>query len=568
MSRRAIAVVFMVLVPLALFAGGSSEPAGDDSGGGSQDYRYVKPDRDVTIEVFSMATNSSGIQFDPLAEYIQDEFGIIVDWLPAAGDTANQRLSAMMAAGELPDVVGFHNTNLAAASDSATAGLLVDLESKLPMLPNVVQNAAKSMEYYADTLGGGTKYFVAQGIGNSILWNDLNWSLSLRWDLYKDIGMPEITSMDALIPILQQMQELEPQTPEGRRVYGMSFWPDWDGATPFMPSEYMAMYGVEIRPGYTEYYPDGTWKSALADDSMYREALEWFYEVNQAGLLDPDSVSQRFDNARSKYEAGRALMGFHSWVTSRYNAVEGHDEALQGFVSLYPSDARILIDQTNPTGTYPYAVSSSTDNEEYALKWLDFYFSTDYASIVYNGFEGENWEMVNGRPELTPLGLERMESGEHSTTYAFYTHPGLDGSFFNEYTGEPISNGYWQSRRGIQTDRQLVLDYLTTLEIEQPIDLLDKDTNLAIRQAYPLVPTLPDDINTIVGRIAPIVRENSWKMVFAEDEAEFNALWEDMQEKAEGLGLAQVLAAGEEALAILAENEAKYGDRTIVNYNK
>lgn len=532
-------------------------------------YEYVKPDKDVTIEVFSTVHNSSGIQVDPLAQYMQNEFGLIVDWLPAAGDAAQQKLSAMMSAGELPDIVTFHSNNLSAAADSVKAGLLMDLEPKLDMLPNIQKYGKKSMEYYADSLGEGKKYFVGQGISNSILQGNTNWSLSLRWDLYKELGLPEIKTMNDLIPVLKQMQELEPETAEGKKVYGMSFWPDWDGTTPFMPKEYMSMYGVEIRPGYTEYYAEtGETKNVLADDSMYHEALKFFYDLNQAGLLDPDSLSQRFDNAKSKYESGRALMAFHSWVSGGFNSAEGNEEAGRGFVSIFPKDAKIMIDQSSATGVYPTGISASTKKEEYALKFLDFYFSTEYSSIISNGIEGEHWNMVDGRPELTELGWELQKNGEHSKTYVFYSHPGLDVTYYDESKGAPINNAYWESTREVPPTNPITIDYYETLGITQPIDLLDKDKNYVIRQAYGLVPPLDDDTNAIISKISPIVKELSWKMVFAADETEFDALWKDMQTMAIDIGLQKVLDAGDAAIEILNENQEKYGDKTIVNYNK
>ena len=543
-----------------------------EAGSAEEDvYTYVKPDEDVTIDVFSMCTNGSGIQDDPLADYMQNEFGLIINWQPAAGDTGKQKLSAMMAAGDLPDVVGFHTDELEAAADSAEAGLLIDLSTKADMLPNVIKYGEKSMDYFADSLGGGTKYFVGQGISNSILQGDLNWAISLRWDLYKEIGMPEIGTMNDLIPILQQMQALEPETEDGKKVYGMSFWPDWDGAAIFMPSEYMGLYGVEIRPGYTEYYAaTGETKNSLADGSMYYQALKFFYDINQAGLLDPDSLSQRYENAKSKYEAGRALMAFHGWVTRSYNSVEGNDEAGKGFVSLYPEDATILVDQSASTGIYPYGISSTSKKEEYALKFLDFYFSTEYCSISCNGLEGETWEMVDGSPVLTELGWELNNSGELAKTYSFYTHPGLDSTYYDEYKGEPISNSYWNStiEASASNLNNVTKDYYETLGIAQPIDQLDYDKNLIIRQAYGLVPTLDDDTSAILSKITPIVIESSWKMVFAEDEEEFNSIWADMQEKAEDLGLQTVLAAGEEATVAYNVSKEKYGDETIINYNK
>ena len=42
----------------------------------------------TTLQIFSMATNSSGIQNDPLATYMKDNLNLIVDWLPVAGETA------------------------------------------------------------------------------------------------------------------------------------------------------------------------------------------------------------------------------------------------------------------------------------------------------------------------------------------------------------------------------------------------------------------------------------------------------------------------------------------------
>lgn len=571
-----IILVFMLVISLpACKKEGGDDTTIDESTTSSEEgtsenegeYVYEKPEENVIVEVFAMPINGSGIQNDPIAEYMKQEFGIIVDWLPAAGDVGLQKISAMMAAGSLPDVVIFKETQL--AQDAIKANLLIDLGTKLDMLPNVVKNASKSLEYFSDTIGGGKKYCVGEGISNSIYQDQTNWVLSIRWDLYKQVGLPEVNTMDDLIPLLKDMQELEPETPDGKKVYGMSFWPDWDGAYIFMPTEYMGLYGAEIRPGYTEYYAETEeTKNALADDSMYHEALKWFFKVNQAGLLDPDSLSQRFDNARSKYEAGRAILAFHNWVSIAYNGVEGHQEAIKGFTNIYPKDVKILFDQSKATGKYPTAISEDSKKEEYALKFLDFFYTTDFCSMASNGLEGENWKMVNGRPELTDLGWERVDSGEHAKTYKFYSQRGLAGTVYDESKGEPIHFNYWKSTKERPEGNLLLKDYYETMNITQTLDLLDKDKNIVIRQAHALVPPFDDDTNAIVSKISPIVKEYSWKMVFAEDEEEFNSLWNQMQEKAEGLGLQKVLQAGEEATQVYYEKQEKYGDKTIINFNK
>ena len=52
----------------------------------------------------------------------------------------------------------------------------------------------------------------------------------------------------------------------------------------------------------------------------------------------------------------------------------------------------------------------------------------------------------------------------------------------------------------------------------------------------------PDDIEEIRGQIGEIVVQNSWKMVYARDQEEFDALWAQTQADAEALGAEQVFA--------------------------
>lgn len=53
--------------------------------------------------------------------------------------------------------------------------------------------------------------------------------------------------------------------------------------------------------------------------------------------------------------------------------------------------------------------------------------------------------------------------------------------------------------------------------------------------AHTLMETTPDDIALLQQAIAQIVIQNSWKMAYAKDEAEFNSLWDDMKNQAEAL---------------------------------
>lgn len=59
--------------------------------------------------------------------------------------------------------------------------------------------------------------------------------------------------------------------------------------------------------------------------------------------------------------------------------------------------------------------------------------------------------------------------------------------------------------------------------------------------AHTLMETTPDDIALLQQAIAQIVIQNSWKMAYAKDEAEFNSLWDDMKTQAEALDVQEVI---------------------------
>ena len=49
------------------------------------------------------------------------------------------------------------------------------------------------------------------------------------------------------------------------------------------------------------------------------------------------------------------------------------------------------------------------------------------------------------------------------------------------------------------------------------------------------------------------IEEYSWKMVYAEDEATFKALWKEMKDKIKGFGYDEVLAYDLENLKVIGE---------------
>ena len=72
----------------------------------------------------------------------------------------------------------------------------------------------------------------------------------LRWDLYKELGYPEIKNLDDMVDVLAQMKELCPTDDNGKTTYGVSLFADWDGDMVMFVSQLhlhiLAMMNLEL----------------------------------------------------------------------------------------------------------------------------------------------------------------------------------------------------------------------------------------------------------------------------------------------------------------------------------
>jgi multiple sugar transport system substrate-binding protein/putative aldouronate transport system substrate-binding protein len=70
-------------------------------------------------------------------------------------------------------------------------------------------------------------------------------------------------------------------------------------------------------------------------------------------------------------------------------------------------------------------------------------------------------------------------------------------------------------------------------------------------------PSPSSDLQHMINQISIIIREYSWRMVFANDDAEFEELYQSMMEKVTALGYDEVFefyrAAAEEKVAMIHE---------------
>jgi putative aldouronate transport system substrate-binding protein len=562
--KRFGALVLVVLMLISVLAGCKEKPSditplpapveGNDE---TPEPAEEQPDptqgafEPVTLQWLSATSNYSGPWTGWFADYILERTGVKIELVQASGE----RMQAMLASGELSDLVTFDGWGNV---DSAIkGGMLVNLDEHLDKLPNVVANTGKALDYVRDERSGdtGDLYVVPDYIGEYRTPIDTGvYAANIRWDIYKAIGAPEIKTMDDFLPVLKEMQEYYPETEDGQKVYAFSFFPDWDYRTMYATASLFVIQGHF--EGLTGAFLDWNTKDdivtpLLERDGLYVRTLEFYNDAYRMGLLDPDSMTQTQPNGYAKLQAGAILTAWNCWDGK---GAFNHDENInadppKGFMPVIFDDYYAATMGDYPIGTSsPLGIGSNCKDVEAALRFMDMLANPDDLMILYNGPEGVLWEIgSDGKPHITEKYDEyvadpTMEFPGGGTLDKPGLRPMIMESTMNPKYGVPYAMAYWDEPISKQVDNKLARDWSEFYGYETPIKLIEDQGRLVKRPlAHNFMEMEPDDINAMANQIGEVVKTNSWKMVYAKDDAEFEALYQDMVEKAEGLGVDQVM---------------------------
>lgn len=563
---RTISVILMLAMLVVLSACGQNKEAGESTAAkstASTSTATTEPVPVVQLDVFSASTASvsaAGVYDDTWwGKMLKEKIGVSLNILPS-GDQAQEKLQALMAGGELPDIVIFNSTK--DLQNAIRGNMLVNLDENMDKLPNVTMNVSTALQYYRDNVSNdtGKVYGIPNGVGPAELGTEPNWGPYIRWDLYKKAGSPEINTFDDYLTVLKKMQEVEPKSKDGKNTYGITLWKDWDNYSMFLATENGPTMGIDCGdqlgqlPFLQVDFTNGKTANTLDKDSQYIQALKFYYKANQMGLVDPDSLTQTYDAAKAKLVEGRIFLGTWSWFTDAYNTTENTQaEVPKGFAAVLPASTKMLIAGENNIGnSAPIAIGAATKNLDACLKYVDFMYSTDGLQMLYNGEEGTTWNMgSDGKPTLTEDGwkyvndmnLELPAGGKWGDGTRVLGFNGLSLAFINPKTKEPINYQIWESTKkyNIKNQTKLQQDWTSATGYQYTIDYVKaKNIYTEMPLAKSLITPMTDEISSTAARIGDIVKANSWKMIFAKNDAEFESLYNDMITKAEGLGLKAV----------------------------
>ena len=507
-------------------------------------------DKVVTVKLYFAGsvsgTQPMGVEHNQVIDLIQEKTGTEIDFV---ADASMENLMPLLASSELPDLT--YITDLKHANSIIKGGLATELDSYMEEYgKDITANAADKVEYAKEMFGGeeGKLWGIMGTSGSLGTPSYYTFGPQMRWDLYEKLGYPEIESYMDILPVLKDMLELEPTNEDGKTNYGISLNTDWDTIIPLNLMFIGPMYGVQLENSFHAEIDNANGyavKNMFEENSYTMKAAEFYYEANQMGLMDPESVTQKWDNVSNKITTGRCFLQLVNWPVGAYNNEQknqGHDE--KGFMPIFPKDSTTLWEgQSNPFGTGGmWFVSSTYQYPEKALGIVNYLNTVECSTAIYSGIEGVHWDMVDGRPVMKDDVYEKLQSDEdyknQSGIVKYWNMAGLTPGTLLPGSNEGISSSLWSSQfeRGATTVEK---NYLKYYDVERPSEAYDKQRTKVVDSdvlaAY--MEPMPDDIALISQKISDMANEEFYKLIFANNKEEFEAKKQDIIQQAYDLGL-------------------------------
>ena len=565
-GKKVISLACVAALSMSLLAGcgGKTDPSTQAStqtgkGGGAD------AEQTTTFEVFDVAANYQGVQTGWFAKVVKDRFNVELNIIaPQVGGDALYQTRA--STGNLGDILLVDASQF---QDCVKTGLIKDISADIWNYDNLstYKNQIDTLNSSLEGNNGGI-YGIPTEMMNtsptSYSQDVIYSSPMLRWDLYEEIGSPDIKDLDGLLDALEAMMKAHPTNDSGDPCYAASLWPDWDGNDNMIGIanvvQLTTWYGEKIKQSII-LKPDNTFVPLTDKSASYYKMLKFWYKAQQRGLLDPDSASQDWNNACAKMSAGQIYLFWYSWQVGFWNTQDRLKDG-SAFIYIPVKDQRYYADADSYYGSgRVFAIGSKVDDAKYKkiLEFLDWYSSPEGLMFQHDGIEGFNYEKrADGRLyEMNDNALmdnipvpEEWGGAGYSDGNNAINQWTVSANSVNPITNEPYAKQYWSTyKEATMTDMKKA--WQAKFGAAEPAEYMKKNNVLVVSPNVSVsLPTDSPDISVIRNQCKVTVNDYSWRMIYAKDDAQFDALWDEMTQQLDGFGFQDLVKSDIETFTI------------------
>ena len=512
----------------------------------------------LSLDIYDNAANYQGEQTGWYAKLLKDKFNLTLNILApqVAGD---QLYKTRSASGNLGDICIIDNSQLEECIPAGLVQDMTDLIKNTTYLSKYVDKHYKPFNAAFEKANPdgkiyGLPTYMADTSPTAFAENLAYSSPILPWDYYQGIGAPEMKNLSDLLSVLDQLHKKYPKTPDGKTIVPITLWKDWDTWEMENVRWLCNWYGYQ--------QPEGTGSVLLGaegdivpfsdDNGMYKRILKFFYDANQMGLVDPDSASQDWNKVADKLTNKQVLLLWYQWQRGFYNTIE-RGKNLDGHVFIPIADLKIFQESDAYFGSgRVFSLGSKAKDVPRIMEFLDWYASPEGINYTVNGIEGFNYEIVDGKIKFTETGKTAFQNntpvpaewggGGYKDGQSAINTMILSVVNTDPGTGELYDNNYWSSTVA-ENQTALTIAWQEKYGATKPMEYLTKNNMVAVRPSINTsLGTDTSDIKNKRSQCSEIIKNTSWRMIFAKSETDFNSLWDKMKSDLDGLGYKDVVA--------------------------
>lgn len=405
-------------------SGTGTSSSSASSGGSAEAGSLPIVDEPITLRVLSENRADITLGNDmPVFQELEKRTNIHLDWelLPIDSGEKTTKFNVIMASGDIPDLV--HHTDANNVNRYGMQGLFLPLQDLInEYAPNMVEVFNNPLEgdeipYDIDVWGSITaadgNIYTVPIISAS---NAIGAVWGIRTDWLDTLGLEVPETPDELYEVLKAFKE---QDPNGNGEADEIPWVAGNGGktgtiTPIVSAfdAHMDLY-VDPETDTIKYGPV---------EENYKEAMLYLNKLYSEGLIESDYLTATSDQWLAR--AGGNQAGFmFVWPGSGFAASNNelqkldenyHFEPIKPFISASGNRTK----DTYVSGAavqYRTSVSADTEYPVEIIRYLDYCFSDEGFLLANFGIEGDDYTMVDGKPQYTDKILDNPDGIDPET---------------------------------------------------------------------------------------------------------------------------------------------------------
>jgi len=381
----------------------------------------------ITLKAFQYELENQDIDFGELWFYqeLEAKTNIHVEFEEVKGPDFETKMNLMFASGDYSDLIirGMNGTHI--EEYGVTQGLLLALDDYLDTyMPIYAERLPMNNANAAIPSSDGKMYYIGALIAQDVSHQGTTY-MNTTWLDTLELEMP--TTIDELTEVFRAFKTGDPNGNGKADEWAMSA--TFDNQNQDTTQNLLNMFASFGVP--ENYY----WMFIDEDDSVkftgyeagYRACLEWLALTYEEGLLDPETLTQDSNIWGTKTNDNQ--VGF-TWYLRRLATAWSEETAAmyEPIVPIAADGYEVKVSALLELPEFGAAVTTSNENIEATLRWLDAQMETETMMVAANG-------PINAGGPIDPT-IELQADGKYNVLYVpennglYQVVPVIAGQFF------------------------------------------------------------------------------------------------------------------------------------------